>query len=57
MTPLRYVGPLDAVVVYLPSGRAIVVQRGDVVDLLASEVRALTDNPDWAPVAPDDGPA
>lgn len=54
MKHLTYVGPVDKVTVYLPSGRSIDVTRGETVDLLASEAAVLTDNPDWAtPQEPD----
>ena len=48
----RYAGGLEAVTVFLPSGRALTVARGEEVRLLPVEAAALSDHPEWEAVPP-----
>ena len=47
--PFTYHGGLSAVDIKLPSGRWIRVERGQSVDLLPSEAKAVKALPDWSP--------
>ena len=47
--PFTYNGGLAAVDIKLPSGRWIRVERGQSVDLLPSEAKAVKALPDWSP--------
>lgn len=51
----RYLGPLAAVLVVLPTGRTITVSRGSDVEVLAIEAMALDALPGWEPT-PDPEP-
>lgn len=48
--PWVYDGPYDGVDIKLVSGRWITVQRGDEIDLLPNEAKALKNLPGWSPV-------
>jgi hypothetical protein len=58
-----YDGPIETIVIRLPSGRTPEVSRGETFDAIPSEVDALDALPDWTRTAPindsaaDDKPA
>lgn len=42
-----YVGGMDGVVVSLPSGRVLTFQRGETLEIMASEQSALAAHPEF----------
>ena len=51
-----YQGAGAADVVLAPTGRAITVSTGDVVNLLANEAKSLSGSVDWIPAATTEDP-
>lgn len=49
---LAYTGGLDAVVVLLPSGRAVEVARGQDIEVAGADAEALETNPEWTAINP-----
>jgi len=45
--PYTYAGGLSAIDIKMPSGRWLRVERGESVDLLPNEVKAVKALPDW----------